>query len=81
MVFELSEQTALIFYPWVFKNEDGRPRDTFQSPPYMELVNTLFKQNFDIQEEHRLFFNEELIEKTFVESNVPITKELIAGAP
>ncbi|XP_017762370.1 PREDICTED: uncharacterized protein LOC108552374 [Eufriesea mexicana] len=79
MIFELSELTALVFYPWVFKDEGGRHRDKYQCPPYLELVNTLFKQNFDVLEEYRVQLNEEMIEKLFVESNVEITKELVAG--
>lgn len=78
MIFELSEVTALVFYPWVFK-EEGRHRDKYQCPPYLELVNTLFRQNFDVLEELRVQLNEETIEKMFVESNVEITKELVAG--
>ncbi|XP_017880586.1 uncharacterized protein LOC108625254 [Ceratina calcarata] len=79
MMFELSEETALVFYPWVLRDEEGRHRDKYQSPQYLELINTLFKQNFDILEELRIHLNEENIEKMFVESNVEITKELIAG--
>ncbi|KYQ60210.1 Thioredoxin domain-containing protein 6 [Trachymyrmex zeteki] len=30
MVVELSEHTALVLYPWVFKDERGRPRDKMQ---------------------------------------------------
>lgn len=78
MIFELSEVTALVFYPWVFK-EEGRHRDKYQCPPYLELINTLFRQNFDVLEELRVQLNEETIEKMFVESNVEITKELVAG--
>lgn len=78
MIFELSEVTALVFYPWVFK-EEGRYRDKYQCPPYIELINTLFRQNFDVLEELRVQLNEETIEKMFVESNVEITKELVAG--
>lgn len=78
MIFELSEVTALVFYPWVFK-EEGRHRDKYQCPPYLELINTLFRQNFDVLEEFRVQLNEETIEKMFVESNVEITKELVAG--
>ena len=79
MIFELSELTALVFYPWVFKDEEGRHRDKYQSPPYLELINTLFKQNYDVLEELRVQLNEEMIESMFVESNVEITKELVAG--
>lgn len=80
MIFELSEMTALVFYPWVFKDEEGRHRDKYQCPPYLELINTLFKQNFDVLEEYRAQLTEEVIEKLLVESNVEITKELMAGA-
>ncbi|CAK9821983.1 Thioredoxin domain-containing protein 6 [Anthophora retusa] len=79
MMFELSEETALVFYPWVFTDEEGRYRDKFQSPPYVELVHTLFKQNYDVSEELRVYLTEEMIEKMFVESDVEITPELIAG--
>lgn len=80
MMLELCEQTALVFYPWVFKDERGRPRDKMQSPPYTELVQDLFRQCFDVQEEARIQLNEDTIEKMFVESGVDITKELIKGA-
>ncbi|XP_029049566.2 uncharacterized protein LOC114879127 [Osmia bicornis bicornis] len=79
MMFEMSEETALVFYPWVFRDEEGRRRDKYQSPPYTELINVLFKQNYDVLEEQRIRLTEEMIEKMFVESNVEITKELIAG--
>lgn len=80
MMVELCEQTALVLYPWVFKDERGRPRDKMQSPPYAELVQDLFRQCFDVQEEARIQLNEDTIEKMFVESGVDITKELIKGA-
>ncbi|XP_076754872.1 uncharacterized protein LOC143425768 [Xylocopa sonorina] len=79
MMFELAEETSLVFYPWVFRDEEGRHRDKYQCPPYLELINTLFKTNFDVLEELRTQLNEETIEKMFVESNVEITKELVAG--
>lgn len=80
MMFELCEETALVFYPWVFRDEEGRYRDKYGSPPYTDLTTSLFKQNFDIQEEQRLHFTEETIESMLVESGVEVTKELIAGA-
>lgn len=80
MMLELCEQTALVLYPWVFKDEHGRLRDKMQSPPYTELVQDLFKHCFDVQEEARIQLNEDTIEKMFVESGVDITKELIEGA-
>ncbi|XP_018303709.1 uncharacterized protein [Mycetomoellerius zeteki] len=79
MVVELSEHTALVLYPWVFKDERGRPRDKMQSPPYIELVKDLFRQCYDVQEEVRIQLNEDMIEKMFVESGVDITEELIKG--
>jgi len=80
MTFELCEQTAILFYPWVFKDERGRKRDKMQSPPYTELVLDLFKQYFDVLEEVRIQLDEETIKKIFVESDVDITDELIKGA-
>ncbi|RLU17823.1 hypothetical protein DMN91_010061 [Ooceraea biroi] len=79
MVVELCEETALVLYPWVFKDERGRPRDKLQSPPYKELVQDLFRQCFDVQEEARIQLNEDMIERMFVESGVKITDELIKG--
>ncbi|XP_072747002.1 uncharacterized protein [Anoplolepis gracilipes] len=79
MMIELCENTMLVLYPWVFKDERGRPRDKMQSPPYTELVQDLFRQCFDVQEELRIQLNEDIIERMFVESGVDITKELIKG--
>ncbi|XP_011684355.1 PREDICTED: uncharacterized protein LOC105447830 isoform X2 [Wasmannia auropunctata] len=79
MMFELCEHTALVLYPWVFKDERGRPRDKMHSPPYTELVQDLFRQCYDVQEEARIQLNEDMIEKMFVESGVDITEELIKG--
>ncbi|XP_053986999.1 uncharacterized protein LOC128880691 [Hylaeus volcanicus] len=79
MSFELVEETALVFYPWVFVDAEGRHQDKYQSPPYIELTTVLFKQNFDVLEEQRLQLTEEMIENMFVESNIEITRELIAG--
>jgi len=80
MMFGLCEETAMLLYPWVFKDEHGRKRDKMQSPPYTELVQDLFKQYFDVMEEARIQLNEDTIEKMFFESNVDITDELIEGA-
>ncbi|XP_071644393.1 uncharacterized protein [Temnothorax longispinosus] len=79
MMAELCEQTALVLYPWVFKDERGRPRDKMQSLAYTELVQDLFRQCFDVQEEARIQLNEDMIGKMFVESGVDITEELIKG--
>lgn len=80
MIVELCEHTALVLYPWVFKDERGRPRDKMQSPPYTELVQDLLRQCYDVQEEARIQLNEDTIGKMFVESGVDITEELIKGA-
>ncbi|XP_076654222.1 uncharacterized protein LOC143359832 [Halictus rubicundus] len=79
MMFELCEETALVFYPWIFRDEEGRYRDKYGSPPYTDLTTCLFKQNFDIQEEQRLSFTEEMIESMLVESGDEMTPEMIAG--
>lgn len=80
MVLELCEETALVLYPWVFKDETGRPRDKLQSPPYTELVQDLFRQCYDVQEEARIQLTEDTIARMFVESDVDVTEELIRGA-
>lgn len=79
MMVELCEETALVLYPWVFKDEHGKPRDKLQCPPYTELVQDLFRQCFDVQEEARIQLDEDTIEKMFFESDVVITNELIKG--
>ncbi|XP_067213347.1 uncharacterized protein [Linepithema humile] len=79
MVDKLCEETTLVLYPWVFKDERGWSRDKMQSPPYTELVQDLFRQCFDVQEEARIQLNEDMIKKMFVESGIDVTKELIAG--
>ncbi|XP_076299660.1 uncharacterized protein LOC143218377 [Lasioglossum baleicum] len=79
MMFELCEETTVVFYPWVFRDEEGRFRDKYGSPPYTDLTTSLFKQNFDIQEEQRLSFTEEMIESMLVESGDEMTPEMIAG--
>lgn len=81
MVLELCEETALVLYPWVFKDENGRPRDKLLSLQYMELVQDLFRQCYDVQEELRVELNEDMIERMFVESGVDVTEELIKGSP
>ncbi|XP_025153537.1 uncharacterized protein LOC112588291 [Harpegnathos saltator] len=81
MVLELCEETALVLYPWVFKDENDRPRDKLLSPPYMELVQDLFRQCYDVQEELRLELNEDTIERLLVESGVDVTDELIKDWP
>lgn len=80
MVLELCEETALVLYPWVFKDENGRPRDKLLCPPYTELVQDLFRQCYDLQEEARIQLNEDTLERMFLESDVDVTKELIKGA-
>ncbi|XP_035739476.1 uncharacterized protein LOC118449229 [Vespa mandarinia] len=79
MMLELSELFIIVMYPWVFKDEQGNPKIKMQCPPYTELVRDLLRQIFDVQEEIRIELDEEIIKKMFVESNVVITNEIVAG--
>ena len=79
MMFELCEETALLLYPWVFRDEEGNRLDKSNSPYYQQLINDIFPGRFDIAEEIRMELNEDTIEKMFVESGVTITDELVEG--
>ena len=78
-MYELSEETALLLYPWVFIDDNGKMLDKNNSPPYVELVHEIFPECFDIAEEIRIQLDEDTIEKMFVESNVTITEDLVEG--
>lgn len=79
MMMELSEETALLLYPWVFLDEEGNPRDKKNSPAYCELVNDLFEQCFDVVEETRIRLNEDMIKDMFVESGFQVTEDIMLG--
>ncbi|KAL2718977.1 TXND6 protein [Vespula squamosa] len=79
MMTELSELMVVVIYPWVFKDEQGNQKIKMQCPAYTELVRDLLRQVFDVQEELRIQLDEETIKKMFVESEVLITNDVIAG--
>ena len=57
----LIKETYLILFPWVFKDEEGHKRGKKSSPPYVELIQTLFPGNFSVEQEMRQELNDDLI--------------------
>ncbi|XP_024942923.1 uncharacterized protein LOC107269952, partial [Cephus cinctus] len=79
MMAELCEETALLLYPWVFKDDDGNYKDKDKCPAYAELVHELLPDRYDVVEEVKILLNEEMVEKMMVESNLEITEEILKG--
>lgn len=63
----LSNETCLLLYPWVFKDEEGRKRDKKSSPPYIELVEELLLGNYTIEQEVRKRLNDDILAMIFNE--------------
>lgn len=57
----LINETCLLLYPWVFKDEDGHKRDKRSSPPYMDLIENVLPNNYNIEQELRKRLDEEII--------------------
>lgn len=77
MMIELSEETALIIFPWVFYDQDGNPIDKEKSPAYLQLIYSVLPDRFDIAEQTRIQLNENMVEKIFLESGIVVTDDLI----
>lgn len=63
----LSNETCLLLYPWVFKDEEGRKRDKKSSPPYIELVEEILSENYTIEQEIRKRLNDDILATIFNE--------------
>lgn len=63
----LSNETCLLLYPWVFKDEEGRKRDKKLSPPYIELVEEILLGNYTIEQEIRKRLNDDILATIFNE--------------
>lgn len=63
----LKDQTCLILYPWVFKDEDGHKRDKKSSLPYVDLIENVLPMYFTVEQELRKHLSEEIISKILVE--------------
>lgn len=57
----LINETCLLLYPWVFKDEEGHKRDKKSSPPYMDLIENVLPYNYTIEQEIRKRLDEELV--------------------
>ncbi|KOC70274.1 Thioredoxin domain-containing protein 3 like protein [Habropoda laboriosa] len=76
----LSNETCLLLYPWVFKDEEGHKRDKKSSPPYVELVDEILAENYIIEQEMRKRLNEDILDTMFNESDYvpsPNAKQLL----
>lgn len=65
----LKDETCLLLYPWVFKDEENKRRDKKSSPPYVELIDEILPGHFAVCEEVRRRLNEEMLDKLFLEVN------------
>ncbi|XP_076237009.1 uncharacterized protein LOC143180878 [Calliopsis andreniformis] len=65
----LKNETCLLLYPWVFKDEEGHKRDKKLSPPYVELVEEILPGNFTVEQETRKRLNEDILSRMFNESD------------
>ncbi|KAK2576934.1 hypothetical protein KPH14_005552 [Odynerus spinipes] len=69
----LIDETCLLLYPWVFRDEEGHKRDKKCSPPYVELVEEILSGNFTVEQEIRKRLNEDILDKMFHESDYVLT--------
>ncbi|KAG7189695.1 hypothetical protein KM043_017365 [Ampulex compressa] len=65
----LKNQTCLLLYPWLFKDEEGHRRDKKSSPPYLELVEELLPTNYIVEQELRKRLNENILQTILNESD------------
>ncbi|XP_035741142.1 uncharacterized protein LOC118449973 [Vespa mandarinia] len=69
----LIDETCLLLYPWIFKDEEGHKRDKKCSPPYLELIEEILPGNYTIEQEIRKRLNEDILDKMFHESDYVLT--------
>ena len=65
----LKDETCILLYPWVFKDEEGHKRDKISSPPYMDLIENILPGNYTVCQEFRKRLDEETLSKMFFEVN------------
>ncbi|KAK0082608.1 hypothetical protein PV325_010111 [Microctonus aethiopoides] len=76
LMTSLADETCLILYPWIFKDEEGHRRDKKLSPPYMDLIENVLPENYIIQQEMKKHLNEELVSAILVEADWEITPDV-----
>ncbi|XP_066590912.1 uncharacterized protein [Prorops nasuta] len=69
LISSLSNETCLLIYPWVFKDQEGHRRDKKSSPPYVELVEEILSGNYIIEQEIRKRLNDSILERLLDESD------------
>lgn len=57
----LCNETCLLLFPWIFKDEEGRRRDKRMSPQYVELIEEILPENYTVEQEIRKRLNEDLL--------------------
>lgn len=57
----LRDETCLILYPWVFKDEEGHRRDKKSSPPYVDLIENVLPNNYSIEQELKKHMTEKIV--------------------
>ncbi|EFN66751.1 Thioredoxin domain-containing protein 3-like protein [Camponotus floridanus] len=64
----LCNETCLLLFPWIFKDEEGRRRDKRMSPQYVELIEEILPENYTVEQEIRKRLNEDLLRQMLDES-------------
>ncbi|KZC04086.1 Thioredoxin domain-containing protein 3 like protein [Dufourea novaeangliae] len=70
----LNNETCLLLYPWIFKDEESHRRDKKSSPPYVELIEEILPGNYTVEQEIRKRLNEDILDKLFDESDYVLPK-------
>jgi len=63
LITSLCNETCLLLFPWIFKDEEGRRRDKRTSPPYIELIEELLPENYMVEQELRKRMNADLLQQ------------------
>lgn len=75
----LCNETCLLLFPWIFKDEEGRRRDKKTSPPYVELIEELLPENYMVEQELRKRMNEDLLQQMLDEVGSFIVTDSVIG--
>ncbi|KYM77076.1 Thioredoxin domain-containing protein 3 like protein [Atta colombica] len=74
LITSLCNETCLLLFPWIFKDEEGRRRDKRTSPPYIELIEELLPENYMVGQELRKRMNADLLQQILHESTYNFTE-------
>lgn len=65
-----------MLFPWILKDEEGHKRDKKSSPPYVDLIEEIFTENFTIEQEFRKSVDENMLTEMFKEVNIVNNKTI-----